>query len=722
MSVTMKPQDGTYATTCWECSTCCGALATVNAGRVVEFAPNPAHPYSKGAFCIKGIRGAPGITYGQNRLLYPRRRTGARGEGRWSRISWDEALEAMAEGLARVRQTYGAEAIVGATSGAYFSRSLILALALRSIGSPNWMINQDLCGGCRAVSARLTGLDITRGEDIDNTRCALIVGRNSSMADPVEWAALKAAKKRGARLIVIDPKRTQAAQMADLWLEPWIGTDAALGLAMTHVLISEGLYDKDFVQRWCHGFAELAERAAQFPPTVAEKYTGVPADRIIAAARMYAEGPSTFVSGHGIDAFSAGVQTFRAYHCLVAISGNINRPGGNLRLRTPKGFRSYGDLLHMPQFRLDTITEKATIGRERFPLWAGPQGWQTACHNPSVIEAMLTGRPYPVRALYASGVNILVTYPNTRRTIEALRTLDFVAVAAHSMTPTAEFADIVLPKTTTLEEEEVSFMPSGPTVLFTRALAPPQGEARSELDIALPLLEKMRERQALTRHLLPWRSQREFNLYLLGDCGIRIEELEQTGYKQLSAEPVTPEERPFATRSGKIELYSPRLEELGLDPLPNYAAPSRTHLPEAIRREFPLVLVTGDREKTYHHSRFRDQPWALKVSPDPRLTINPATAHALGLKDGAWVELEVAQGKGACRLRLKFSEATPREVVNTGMGWWQPSAAAPERGALDININAALDYDGPYDPISGSSDIRGLACRVTAISLIGIGG
>ena len=150
---------------------------------------------------------------------------------------------ATGDGAAEIR----AEAIVGATSGAYFSRSLILALTLRSIGSPNWMINQDLCGGCRAVSARVTGLNITRGEDIDNTRCALIVGRNPSIADPVEWAALKAAKKRGARIIVIDPKRTQAAQLADLWLQPHVGTDAALALAMTHVLISEKLYDHDFV-------------------------------------------------------------------------------------------------------------------------------------------------------------------------------------------------------------------------------------------------------------------------------------------------------------------------------------------------------------------------------------------------------------------------------------------------------------------------------------------
>ena len=488
-------------------------------GRVVAYAPNRDHPYSKGAFCIKGMRGAPAITYGPSRLLYPMRRVGARGEGKWARISWDAALEEMATQLHRVRQQYGPQAIVGATSGAYFSRSVILALSLRSMGSPNWMINQDLCGGCRAVSARTMGLTITRGEDIGGARCVLIVGRNPSIADPVEWAAIKAAKKRGARIIVIDPKRTAAAQIADHWLAPKVGTDAALALAMIHVVIAEGLYDQAFVTQWCHGFEQLAERALAYSPRTAQEITGVPATQIIEAARVYSAGPSTFVSGHGIDAFSAGVQTFRAYHCLVAISGNVDRPGGNLRMRTPRGLHSYIDLLHMPAFRLDAETEKQTIGADRFPLWAGPRGWQTACHNPSVIEAMLTGRPYPVRALYASGVNIVVTYPNARRTIAALRCLDFVAVATHTMTPTAQFADIVLPKTTTLEEEEVSFMPSGPTVLFTRAVVPPQGEARSEIDIARPLLDKMMARQAIARHLLPWRSQREFNCFLLGDFG-----------------------------------------------------------------------------------------------------------------------------------------------------------------------------------------------------------
>ncbi len=436
----------------------------------------------------------------------------------------------------------------------------------------------------------------------------------------MEWAALKAAKKRGARIIVIDPKRTQAAQMADLWLAPKIGTDAALALAMMHVLIAEGLYDKAFVARWCHGFDALAERAAQYPPDVAASITGVPADQIVAAARMYADGPSTFVSGHGIDAFSAGVQTFRAYHCLVAISGNVDRPGGNLRLRTPPGLRSYIDLLHMPEFRLDAATEQRTIGADRFPLWAGPKGWQTACHNPSVIEAMLTGRPYPVRALYASGVNILVTYPDTRRTMEALRSLDFVAVAAHAMTPTAEFADIVLPKTTTLEEEEVSFMPSGPTVLFTRAVVPPQGEARSEIDIALPLLAKMAERQAVTKHLLPWRSQREFNTYLLGDCGIRIEDLERTGYAQVSPEPAA--DRPFATPTTKIELFSTTMAE----PRPRSAAGLRPAEPRAAARGRDPAISAAPR-----HRRSREElpPLALPRSGvgDQGLA-RPAPHHA----------------------------------------------------------------------------------------------
>ena len=712
MDQSPKAIDGVYPTTCWECSTNCGALATVKGGKVVAYGPNPNAVHSNGAFCIKGIRGAPGLTNGDNRLLHPQRRTGARGDGKWAQISWHEALDEIADNLAHVRRTYGPQAVVGATSGAFFSRSVVTALMLRSIGSPNWMINQDLCGGCRAVSAKISGLDIAGGEDIANTRCALVVGRNSMMADPIQWMALKAAKKRGARIVVIDPKNTPVAKIADLWLAPRVGTDAALALSMINVLIAEDLYDAAFVRGHCHGFDELSQRAAAFPPEVGAQHTGVPAEQIVAAARMYADGPSVFVSGHGIDASHVGVQTFRAFHALAAISGNIDRTGGNLRQHPPAGLKSNFAVLHDPEFRLDEAIEQQTLGAKQFPLWAGPQGWQTACHNPTVIDAVLTGEPHPVRAMYISGVNIVVTYPNTRRTVEALKALDFVAVAAHQMTPTAEFADILLPKTTTLEEEEVSFVPASRTVLFTRAVVPPRGEARDEISIAAPLLDRLQKRQAIAKRLLPWRTQREFNSYLLGDSGISFADLEANGYHQLEDQP-SYNDRPFATPTGKIELYSTTLEALGLEPVPTFVSPARDGATPEQRQRYPLTLITGDRERSYHHSRFRGEVWAAKTSPDPCLVMHPETALGYNIADGDWIRLEVEGMDETCKLRLKLSEATPPDVVNTGMGWWRPSAAGPERGALDINVNAVLSYDGPFDPISGSADVRGMRCRVS---------
>ena len=702
--------------TCWECSACCGTLVTVADGRVTDIAPNPAHPYSKGAFCIKGVRGALGVTYGAGRVLHPMRRDGPRGSGRWTRISWDAALDEMADRLAAVRAQHGPLALVGAVSGAFFSRGAIVALLMRSIGSPNWMINQDLCGGCRAVSARATGLDITSGEDIANTSCILLVGRNPHAADPIQWAAIRQAKQRDARLIVIDPKRIPACDLADLWLRPRPGTDAALALAMIKVLIDEQLYDRGFVERWCHGFDELAQRAAQYPPAVAEALTGVPAEDIVAAARMYAQGPSCFVSGHGIDAFTAGVQTFRAFHSLLAISGNVDRLGGNRRLKTPRGFRSYLDLLHMPQFRLPDDVARQALGAERYPLWAGPRGWQTACHNPTVLDAILTSRPYPVRAMYISGVNIAVTYPNTQRTLAALRSLDFVAVATHEMTPTAELADIVLPKTTALEEEEVSFAPAGPAVLYTRNVVPPAGEARCDLDIAGGLLDRLAACGAVTKNLLPWRSQREFNAFILGDSGISLAELQRTGCVPVPYRLGDFDAQPFATPSRKVELMSEAMRSAGLDPLPDFTPPGRERAPDDVRGSYPLILLTGDRERTYHHSRFRGEAWARKVSPDPTLMIHPDAAQRLGIGDKEWVTVETPAGEVPCRLRARITDATPPDVVSTGMGWWRPDAPGPEHGALDININAAMSYDGPYDPASGSPDARGLMCRVRRVT------
>jgi thiosulfate reductase/polysulfide reductase chain A len=702
-------------TTCWECSTHCGAFATVTDGRAVKIAPNPDHPSSKGAFCIKGLRGLQGLTYHPDRVLHPLRRTGARGEGKWERISWDEALDEIFARFSAVRAEHGPLALAGAVSNATFSRGVALTQTLRAFGSPNLMINQDLCGGGRAVSDMVTGLSIQKGEDIDNANCALVVGRNPYAADPSEWMALKRIKAKGARIVVIDPAETPAAKIADLWLQPRPGTDAAIALAMIHVLIAEDLYDRTFVEQWCHGFDALAERAAEYTPARASELSGVAADDIVRAARLYADGPSCFVSGHGIDAFTAAVQTFRALHALVAISGNLDRPGGNLRVKKPKGFSTYLDIQKRAELRLPRELEEQTLGAERFPLWAGPDSWQNVCHNPTAIEAMLTGKPYPLRALHVSGVNIVVTYPDTRRTIAALKSLDFLSVATHMMTPTAEYADIVLPKTTGLEEEDVTLESGGACIGMIQPVGPVQGEARDDFVIARGLVDRLvAAGDNAAGRFFPWADKRAFNETLLGDSGFTLEELRKTGFATFPRKFGNFAEAGFRTPTGKVELYSTRLEKLGLDPLPAHTPPRAARADDAARTDWPFVLLTGAREKSYHHSRQREQDWARKVSPDPWVQLHPDTAAAANVAEGDWIRVQTPDTDAGCRLKATITDQVAPGVLRTGMGWWYPEAAGPERGALDVNINGALSYGAPWDPVTGAPDTRGLLCRIEA--------
>jgi anaerobic selenocysteine-containing dehydrogenase len=702
--------------TCWECGAICGSLLTVGRGKVLKIGPNASHPASKGAFCVKGIRAAHEWTYQSSRLRNPLRRVGPRGSGKFAAVSWDDALDQMADGFAEVRSEYGPLALVGAVSGAFFSRGLVMALLMRALGSPNWMINQDLCGGCRAVGEKMTGVDITGGEDIEYTACAMIVGRNPAVADPVQWMALKRAKARGARILVIDPFRTSAADIADLWLRPRPGTDTAIAMAMIKVCIGEGLYDREFVQKWCHGFEKLKQRVSSCTPEWAEEQSGVSAADIVAAARMYGEGPSCFVSGHGIDASSNGVQTFRAYHCLVGISGNIDRIGGNRRAKKPPGFKSYFDVLFDPAFRLPPDVEAERIGAKQFPLWSGPLGYQMACHNPSVIDAMLTGRPYPVRALFASGVNIAVTYPDTQRTIEALESLDLCVVAAQTMTPTAAWADLVLPKTTTIEEEQVHIHQGGPCVTYTRAGARPDGDVKSDLEIALGLIERLAPRGVADARFIPWANQSEFNSYLLEGSGISFDDLKRDGFAAFPYRLGNFEEKPFVGPTGKVELFSENMASVGLDPLPAYVPPGYVLDRNTVSDAFPLVLQTGLREKTYHHSRFREQAWARKVSPDPVVYIHPETAERFGVTEASWITVLTPGASGCCRLKARLTTDTMIGVLTTGVGWWLPEAPAPHFGARDVNINAALTYSGRWDPASGSADTRGIACRIEKTS------
>ncbi|MBV8838638.1 MAG: molybdopterin-dependent oxidoreductase, partial [Alphaproteobacteria bacterium] len=399
---------------------------------------------------------------------------------------------------------------------------------------------------------------------------------------------------------------------------------------------------------------------------------------------------------------------------LFAISGNVDRVGGNRRPKRPAGFKTYFDILFDPAFRLPAEIEAQRIGASQFPLWSGPLGYQMACHNASVIDAMLSSRPYPVRALYASGVNIAVTYPNTARTIEALKSLDLFVVAAHTMTPTAAWADLILPKTTTLEEEEINLNAKALCVTYTGATSRRDGDVKSDHEIAVALIDRLVSRGAADPKFLPWRTRAEFNQYLVRDSAIDMAALRRDGFATFPYELRNFDAQPFATPSGKMELFSQNMERSAHDPLPAYVPPAYLQEEASVIADYPLVLQTGLREKTFHHSRFREQAWTKKVSPDPVVYMHPTTAARFGIVASDWITIEAAGGSGACRLKVKVTDDTLEDVLTTGVGWWRPEAAAPHFGARDVNINAALSYGRRHDRASGSADTRGIPCRIVA--------
>lgn len=696
-------------TTCRECSVRCGARVYVDNGRVVRITANPDHPGSRGAFCVKGANAPVAARDHPDRPLHPMRRAGNRGDGKWRRISWEEAFDAIADGIGKVKAEYGATAVAGAVSNHFVSRGVAMTQLLRSIGSPNYMINQDLCQGCRYTAGMLTGAGAQPGSELPKARCILVIGKSPSDSSVVQWMDIKKARKAGAQIIVVDPRRTQIARIADQWLQLKPGTDAALALSMINVIFSEGLQDHEFVRDWCTGTGRLRDRAAQYSPSVGSAITGVPAETVKKAARTFAKTkPGCLILGHGIDAQANGVKTTIGFHALLALTGNLDREGTNRLPRQQSGFRDYFSIINDPAFRLPEHIERKIIGGEQYPLWSGPNSWSKSSHNPSLIRAVITGHPYPVKGLYVSGVNIVCTYPDIQNTIAALRALDLLVVATDHITPTAELADFVLPKTTLLEEEDVSVDQSAPYLAVVQRALPPKGEAKSDIDIAAGLVDALRGKGLLDFELFPWKSNRDFIDYQLKDAGVTFDELCVKGYRPIAMGYEEYRKKGFRTPGKKIDLCPERLEKIGQDPLPEHVPPGYSQPPVG----YDLVLLTGIRSMAYHHSRFRNHAWARKIQDAPELRINPRAAERRNIRQDDWVWVSTPGAPGRALLKAWITEDVAEDVVATGMGWWYPEIKGADHGALTFNIDVAIPYGPPWDPISGSAEARNTACRI----------
>lgn len=700
-----------YQTSCAECYMACGCLVYVKDGRALKVDGDPADPLYKGKLCIKGYRALESINF-PDRVIYPMKNEG----GAWKRVTWDKALDGIVDKSIDIMEKYGPKSLVGAVDGPATLRGLTSLFLVRSLGSPNIIGTTDVCEGPAVTADMATvGVHITNfsyGPDCENSDCILLWGANPPISHPPHWDFMIQAKKRGAKLIVVDPRVIMPARRADLHLRLRPGSDGALALGMMNLIIREELYDKDFVRDWCHGFEELKKRVEEYPVDRVARITELPAEDIVKAARMYATTkPACVYTRLGTTQKTNGTQNNRAISCLIAITGNVDVKGGNLLQKGYEGMISRGVFRFGKEYRLPPKMEDEAIGRDEFPLWTGPQSIYGLSHYPSVIKAMVTGEPYPVKALFTFGNNVALTGGNSPVCWMALESLELLVCVDFRMTPTGRLSHYFLPSTTWLERDEIVGDFYGHHIMPRQKAVEPPGECRNDMDIVCDLLERFSKRGVKLHDIVRWKSNAEFNEYRLAKTGLTFEDLKKRGVIPFpSVKYRVYEENGFNTPTGKAELYSTLFEKYGYDPLPGYQELDEgVEVTEEYVKKYPLTLVSGGRERMFFHTGNRDVAWARKLQPWPEVEIHPKTAAERNIKDGDKIHLSTRHGR--IKAVAAVSDRAYPDMVQTTHGWWLPESEGPEHSLFEITAGM-LTQLRPCDRETGNSLFRGLHCQV----------
>ncbi len=719
----------------------CGVDVHIKDGKVVKVEGDESHPWHHGRLCPRALAMTQYI-YHPDRLRYPLKRVGERGEGKWQRISWDEAFDICEKRMKELAAKYGPEAMVFGQGTGRDCGGPVTLLAY-AYGSPNWCTFG--LSGVSCFTPSLAAGYITEG-DFAFPDCGQFFPLRYE--DP-EWvppkvliiwgAALIRActdhyysghwnvdlMKRGTKLIVIDPRCTWEASRAELWLQNRPGTDGAVALGMLNVIINEKLYDKEFVEKWTYGFDKLAERVQQYPPEKAAEISWVPKEKIIQAARMYATNkPGAIEIGRPVEGNAEGTMVLQAITHIWCITGNLDVPGGNVICRSPYGVTTYPYSteeviqLYGKEFH-ERLTQKR-IGADRYPLVRSFRAW---AQPDIIIEQMETGKPYPIKGIWLQGNNFMVCMANDpKRHYEAVRKLDFNVVVDIFMTPTSQaIADIILPAAS-FPEKDSMYTIGQPLNVIRKVIEVP--ECRPDWEINFELAKR------LNPGAVPWKNVKEMLTYRLKPAGITFEELEQkvwtyppknhpsgtVPYRRHEKGLLRADKKPgFRTPTGKVELYCTSLEKWGLDPLPFFEEPapeSPVRTPD-IWKEYPLIMMTGRRSPVFVHSEHRQIPWLREIDPDPIVEIHPDTAKALGIENGNWVWIEGTRGR-AKRIAKVTPIVHPRMVM-AAHAWWLPETEgkAPNLyGIWELNINQLIPMGYQGKTGFGGGAISLMLCKV----------
>ncbi|EME70965.1 molybdopterin oxidoreductase [Paramagnetospirillum caucaseum] len=688
---------------CRSCHGGCGTLLHVRGGELIKVEGDPDSPLNRGRLCPIGTV-TRDLVYHPDRLKYPMRRVGKRGSGQWDRITWDEALDEIATRLGRIKEEYGPESIaLGTGTGRHHIRWV--SRFGHALGTPNWAEP----GFAQCFHPRVNTCILTMGEypvcdftgDVP-AETIMYWGHNPVNSGPDGETRFNARDSlaQAKNIIVVDPRETELAKRADIWLQVRPGADDALGLAMLNVIIGEKLYDEDFVSRWTHGFDALAAHVGQYSPEWAEPITWVAAGKIRAAARLFAKTkPALLEWGCAIEHTPKCIQTIRALSMLPVLTGNIEIPGG--WVFGMKGIGRFPSLIEL----LSPEANAKRLGGQQFKLLGGEGADLPAAHIPTLLQAMREGKPYPVKAFLVFGNNTLTTYANSSLVYESLMKLDFMVNADLFMTPTAELADIVLPAASWPELDQIAGLPTiAANVVLGQQKSVRVHECKADEEIFTELARRMN----LPGCTEPVRDVLDSQLKGLG---ITFEELTKKGFVKVPFKYGKHEEKGFKTPTGKIELYSTRLEQMGYAPLPYYEEPPESPIsaPETAK-DFPLVLTTGGRIPFYFNSEHRQLPKLRKARRDPQAEIHPDTAARFGIESGDWMWIETKRGR--MKQKAKLTTGIDARVINAEHAWWFPDEEGPEYGVWKSNVNLLTNSEPPYDPAMGTYQLRALLCRI----------
>jgi len=642
------------------------------------------HPLNKGRLCPKGAN-ALDVIYSPDRLKRPLKRV----NGYFEKISWDQAMDEIAAKMNNLKEAYGPQ-ILGIFCGSIgvenLEMSTLVHLLRSGFGSPNFFSVESICYRMRIRARQMTFGRYPVEEPDSNLY--IFWGHNPEQSDfPLKFF-LKKNLKNGAKLVVIDPKRIPLAHKADMYLRIRPGTDGALALAMMNVIISEDLHDKTFVEKYTYGFEKLVPHVQKYTPEWAEEITWIPAEDIRKLARLFAttKGASIFQGTCTQDQIANGTQNSRAFGVLQTITGNINVPGGWVMSPPP----SFGN----PGFTLGGDP----IGSDAYPLFFDLWGRKEPC---GVVTMVPESIPEKLKAFLVEGGNPLVSMPDTNAFREAFQKLELLVVHDLFMTETAKLAHYVLPACSHLEKWGIGYTYNVchclPYLILRKKCIEPLYESWSEWRYLTELGHRLGVGEKL-----PWKSEEEFVSFMLEPTGFSFDYLlnekpEGDFYKEKD---YAIREGLFSTPSGKIEIYSKALEDVGFDPLPSYLEPERGPVrgDKTFLEKYPLILSVGSRNLYYTHSQHRQVKALKKVYPEALTEIGPETARKFGIDDGDQVVVET--NRGWVKMKARVDERVVEGVVLVPHGW-----GGEANGNLLTDVNCR-------EPIMGYPDQKSLQCRI----------